>query len=227
LIAVRASADTYSGFLPWQANRNNLPPQVKPGAWIYFTPEEAAAVEALVDRLIPADELSPGGKDAGIAVYIDAQLAGDFGKDAGLYMQPPFADGLPGQGPQSPLTPAERYRKSLAALDQYCHSAYLNKAFADIPASEQDKLISRMEAGTLQFQGGVNSKAFFLLLWQNTKEGFFADPIYGGNRDMVGWKMIGFPGARYDYRNWIDKHDQPYPYPPVGLADHPNWTRPA
>ena len=74
---------------------------------------------------------------------------------------------------------------------------------------------------------GVNSKAFFQLLWQNTKEGFFADPVYGGNRNMVGWKMIGFPGARYDYRDWIDKHNQPYPLPPVGLADHPDWARPS
>jgi gluconate 2-dehydrogenase gamma chain len=226
LLAVNASAATYSGALPWQPDTNNLPPQVQPGTWTYFTPEEAASIEALVDCLIPADDLSPGGKDAGIAVYIDAQLAGDFGKDTGLYMQPPFADGLPGQGPQSPLTPAQRYRKSLAALDQYCHSAYAGKVFADIPGTEQDRIISAMEAGTLQWKG-VSSKGFFQLLWQNTKEGFFADPIYGGNRDMVGWKMIGFPGARYDYRDWVDKHNQPYPLPPVGLADHPDWARPS
>ena len=226
LFAVNASAATYSGSLPWQPDKNGLPPQVQPGTWTYFTPEEATAVEALVDRLIPADDLSPGGKDAGIAVYIDAQLSGDFGKDVGLDMKPPFADGLPGQGPQSPLTPAERYRKSLAALDQYCHGAYAGKVFADIPATEQDKIISGMEAGTLQWKG-VSSKGFFQLLWQNTKVGFFADPIYGGNRDMVGWKMIGFPGARYDYRDWVDKHNQPYPLPPVGLADHPDWARPS
>jgi gluconate 2-dehydrogenase gamma chain len=83
-----------------------------------------------------------------------------------------------------------------------------------------------MEAGTLQWKG-VSSKGFFQLLWQNTKEGFFSDPIYGGNRDMVGWKMIGFPGARYDYRDWVDNHNQPYPLPPVGLADHPDWARPS
>ena len=40
------------------------------------------------------------------------------------------------------------------------------------------------------------------------QKGFFADPIYGGNRDMVAWKMIGFPGARYDYLDWVDRHNE-------------------
>ena len=203
-----------------------MPQQVEPGGWTFFTADEAALVEALVDQLIPADELSPGGKDAGVAVYIDRQLSGDFGNDRGLYMQPPFAEGLPGQGPQSPLTPAERYRKTLSAIAQYCHSAYLGKNFAELPSTERDRIISAMEHGTLVLPG-VNSQAFFQVLWQNTKEGFFADPIYGGNRDMVGWRMIGFPGARYDYRDWIDKHNQPYPLPPIGIAAHPDWSRPA
>jgi gluconate 2-dehydrogenase gamma chain len=226
LVASRASAQTYSGSLPWLPGRTGAPAQVEPNGWTYFSPEEAAAIEALVDRLIPSDDLSPGGKDAGIAVYIDRQLSGGFGRDAGLYMKPPFADGLPGQGPQSPLTPAERYRASLAALDAYCRAAYLGKVFADIPTAEQDKLIGQMEAGKLQLRG-VSSKAFFQVLWQNTKEGFFADPVYGGNRDMVGWKMIGFPGARYDYRDWIGRHNEPYPRPPIGIAAHPDWSNPA
>jgi gluconate 2-dehydrogenase gamma chain len=210
----------------WALSWSQMPPQVRPGPWSFFTPEEAAVIEALADRLIPADDLSPGGKDAGVAVYIDRQLAGGFGQDAGLYMQPPFADGVPGQGPQSPLTPAERYRRSLAALETYCNSGYLGKSFAELQGNEQDRLISMMESGTLQLRG-VNSKAFFQLLWQNTKEGFFADPIYGGNRNMVGWKMIGFPGARYDYRDWIERHNEVFPLGPIGLADHPDWPQPS
>jgi gluconate 2-dehydrogenase gamma chain len=226
LTAVRASAATFSGALPFTPDRNTLPDAGTPGGWVYLNAAEVVALGALVDRLIPADELSPGGKDAGVVVYIDRQLGGDFGKDAGLYMSPPFAEGLPGQGPQSPLTAAERYRKSLAALDDASKSANLGKVFADLATADQDKMITAMAAGTLQLQG-VSAKGFFQLLWQNTKEGFFADPIYGGNKDMAGWKMIGFPGARYDYRDWIDKHNQPYPLPPVGLADHPEWSRPS
>ena len=65
------------------------------------------------------------------------------------------------------------------------------------------------------------------MLWQNTKEGFFADPVYGGNRDMAGWRMIGFPGARYDYRDWIFRYNEPYPLPPVGIKAHPAWSNPS
>ena len=72
--------------------------------------------------------------------------------------------------------------------------------------------------------GAVDSKAFFEILLQNTKEGFFADPVYGGNRDMAAWKMIGFPGARYDYSDWIDRHNQRYPLPPVGIMGRPAWN---
>lgn len=222
----RANAELYSGSLPWLPGRTTAPAQVEPNGWTYFTPEEVAAIEALVDRLIPADELSPSGTDVGIAVYIDRQLSGDFGRDVGMYMSPPFHEAAPNFGPQSPLTPAQRYRASLAALDAYCRSAYLGKVFADLPVTEQNKLIGQMEAGTLQLQG-VSSKAFFQVLWQNTKEGFFADPVYGGNRDMAGWRMIGFPGARYDYRDWILRYNEPYPLPPVGIKAHPAWSNPS
>jgi gluconate 2-dehydrogenase gamma chain len=125
LVGSRADAETYSGSLPWLPGRTGAPAQVEPNGWTYFTPEEVAAIEALVNRLIPSDDLSPGGKDAGIAVYIDRQLSGDFGRDVGMYMSPPFVDAPPNMGPQSPLTPAQRYRESLAALDAYCRAAYL------------------------------------------------------------------------------------------------------
>ena len=69
---------------------------------MYFTPEEGAAIEALVERLIPPDPQTPGGKDAGCAVFIDRQLAGPYGRAEGLYMRGPFADGTPQQGDQLP-----------------------------------------------------------------------------------------------------------------------------
>jgi gluconate 2-dehydrogenase gamma chain len=59
---------------------------------------------------------------------------------------------------------------------------------------------------------------------KDVPEGFFSDPIHGGNRDMAGWKMIGFPGIRYDYRDWISRHNERYPYPPVGIGGRADWT---
>jgi gluconate 2-dehydrogenase gamma chain len=207
-----------------RSRQANPPQPVSPVGWEFFTAEEGAAVEALVDRLIPPDPETPGAKDAGVAVYIDRQLAGPYGTSAALYMRPPFAEGTPQQGPQSPMTPATRYRRSLAALDRHCRAAFANKPFREIPDERKDALLGELQHNTTQLEG-VSGKGFFELLLRNTKEGFFADPVYGGNRDLVGWKMIGFPGARYDYRDWVERHSQRYPLPPVGITGRPEWTQ--
>jgi gluconate 2-dehydrogenase gamma chain len=219
-------AGVVQGSLPWEQNAGAPPAEVRPGPWTYFTAEEGAAVEALVDRLIPPDPQTPGGKDAGCAVFIDRQLAGPYGTAEGLYMRGPFVDGTPQQGDQSPLSPAARYRQALAALDKYCRATYAGKSFTQIPDNEKDRLLSGLEKGQAHLEG-TNGRAFFELLLQNTREGFFADPVYGGNRNMVGWKMIGYPGSRYDYRDWVERHNERYPLPPVGISGRPEWVRKA
>ncbi len=221
--AVTARAATISGGMPWAPNQADPPTPAGPGSWRYFTAEEGAAVEALVDRLIPPDPDTPGGKDAGCAVFIDRQLAGPYGTSRGLYMRPPFHDGTPQQGLQSPLTPAGRYRAALAALDQHCRTAFVGKTFAQLTGDQQDQIIHGLESAALPLPG-TSGRAFFELLIKDTQQGFLADPIYGGNRDMAAWKMIGFPGARYDYRDWIDRHNEPYPHPPIGIGAHPDWN---
>jgi gluconate 2-dehydrogenase gamma chain len=219
-----ASALVLQGSLPWSPNAGSPPTPVRPGPWVYFTAEEGAAVEALVDRLIPPDPQTPGGKDAGCAVFIDRQLAGPYGTAERWYMRGPFVDGTPQQGNQSPLTPAARYRQALAALDKHCRTAYAGKSFAQLPDSEKDKLLSGLDKGEVQLEG-ANGRAFFELLLQNTQEGFFADPVYGGNRNMVAWKMIGYPGARYDYRDWVERHNERYPRPPLSIGGRTEWLR--
>lgn len=224
--ATSASALEVKGSLPRPPNAGTPPTPVQPGPWIYFTAEEAAAIEALVDRLIPPDPQTPGGKDAGCAVFIDRQLAGPYGKAEGLYMRGPFADGTPQQGNQSSLTPAARYRQGLAALDKYCRATYAGKPFPQLADNEKDKVLSGMEKDEVRLEG-VSGRAFFEQLLQNTQEGFFADPVYGGNRNMAAWKMIGYPGARYDYRDWVERHNEHYPLPPVSIGGRPDWVRKA
>src|SRR5579863_4093198 len=119
-----AAARSVSGALPWEAFAGEPPRPVNPLGWYFFTPGEAATVEAIVDRLIPADHLTPGGKDCGCAVFIDRQLAGSFGQASRLYTKPPFAKGLPTQGYQGDLAPAGRYRLGLRALDDYTNTTY-------------------------------------------------------------------------------------------------------
>ncbi len=183
-------------------------------------------MEAIADRLIPPDPDTPGGKDAGCAIYIDRQLAGPYGRSEGLYMRPPFLEGTKEQGAQSPDTPAQRYRKGLAALDAACRAANLGKAFRELDAAAQDSVLARVETGELKLEG-VNGVGFFELLLTDTKQGFLTDPVYGGNRDMAGWRMIGFPGARYDYSDWIGRHNERYPLPPVSIGGRADWQRKA
>ncbi|MFA6267556.1 MAG: gluconate 2-dehydrogenase subunit 3 family protein [Pseudolabrys sp.] len=222
-IASAAYAQTITGKLPWQPFAGE-PPKPSIAGWYFFRPDEARALEAIVDRLIPADDLSIGGKDAGCAAYIDRQMAGSFGDSSRLYTKGPFLPGLPTQGYQGEATPAMRYRSGLAAIDAYLRKAMNNRGFAQLTAAEQDEFLKSLEAGKIDL-GKINGAGFFNLVLQNTMEGFFADPVYGGNRDMVSWKMIGFPGARYDYRDHVTKHNQPYPLGPVSIGGSPDWSR--
>jgi gluconate 2-dehydrogenase gamma chain len=218
------NATVIKGALPWKPGAADPPDIVTPGGWKYFATQEAATVEALVDRLIPADDLSPGGKDCGCAVYIDRQLAGPYGRFEGWYMSGPFQDGTKQQGPQSPVTPAQQYRTALAAFDVACRAKFSNHAFVDLNDAQKDEAIKGLEDGSLKLDG-IDGQTFFRLVLTDTQTGFLADPIYGGNRNLASWKMIGFPGAHYDYRDWIDRHNERVTLPTVGISNHPNWSQ--
>lgn len=217
-----AHARIIKGSLPWMPSAGDPPIPVLPGPWTYFTVDEGATIEALVDRLIPPDSRIPGGKDAGCAVFIDRQLAGPYGRAGGLYMKPPFMPGAATQGYQMADTPATRYRTGLKALADYVKATFAGKPFHELALTDQDKVLAGLETGSIALKG-VKSTEFFELLLQDTQEGFFADPIYGGNRDMSGWKLIGFPGARYDYRDWVERHNEVYPLPPVSIMGRSDW----
>jgi gluconate 2-dehydrogenase gamma chain len=220
--ASAARADTILGQLPWVPNAGNPPVPVTAGPWLFFTEDEGRAMEAMVDRIIPPDPQTPGGKDSGCAVFLDRQLAGPYGRQEGLYVRPPFESGLKNQGEQSAAGPAQQYRTALAALDSACKSRH-GKVFAQLAASEQDAVLHELESGVLKLDG-VDGQAFFEQAIKDTQMGFFADPVYGGNRDMVAWKMIGFPGARYNYLDWINRHNERFPLPPVAITGRAEWT---
>ena len=218
-----ARAGIVQGAIPWAPAAGAPPATVLPGSWHFFTPREGRAMEALVDRLIPPDPGTPGGKDVGCAVYIDRQLAAAFGRWEGHYLAGPVRRGTKEQGPQGTLDPATQYRRALAALDAHCEAAFGGRTFADLDDADKDRAVAALESGEVR-AGPLDTKAFFPVLIKNVREGFFADPIYGGNRDMAGWKMIGFPGARYDYSDWIERHNERYPLPPVSIAGAPSWS---
>lgn len=191
----------------------------KGGAMRVFTKEsDHRTLTAVFDRLMPADELGPSASQAGCIEFLDAQLAGPFGEGASLYRDKPFdpAQDKMMQTPQFIATPRERYETGLAALEAYARK-HDNASFADLQPNRIDEILTAMETSQLDLGPDINTKAFFELMLMNVREGYFADPIYGGNKDMAGWKMIGFPGARYDYRQYADRTGEHLGLEPVSL----------
>lgn len=181
-----------------------------------FSPDEWRFLLAACDRLIPEDETGPGALAANVPIFIDRQMGGDFGHARDWYMQGPFAeDPSPLMGYQSPLTPAEVYHLGIEATDAWCRD-HDGAPFADLSPERKDAVLQGLSDGKIAFTG-VSARSFFDFLLHNTKEGFFADPIHGGNKHLIGWTMIGFPGARAAYLEWAEVHNRKYPLGPVSL----------
>lgn len=219
-----ADGRTIHGTVPWAPGEAAPPtPVSETGPYVYFTPEEASFIESAVARLIPADDLGPGARELGCPLFLDRQLAGPYGQALRWYMQGPWAKGTATQGYQSRMTPAQLYRAAIRAINAHCHATFEKINFAELNPEDQDKVLGELEEGKIELDQ-VDAKAFFKQLLLNTREGFFADPLYGGNKDMTAWKMIGFPGARYDYRDYVAKHGEKFPLPPVSLRGRPAWN---
>jgi gluconate 2-dehydrogenase gamma chain len=186
----------------------------------FLNESERRFLLAAVDRLIPADERWPGAGEAGVVNYIDLQMAGAWGRGETMYRHGPFRKGTSTQGYQLEYTPAELFRRSILAIN--AHFASQPKSFDQLPAEEKDAYLSSLEKGDIDLDG-VPSSTFFDFLLQHTVEGFFSDPIYGGNKNKIAWKMIGFPGAYADYHDLIDKHGVEFHREPLSIADGPGY----
>ena len=174
-------------------------------------------MDAIAARLIPADDLGPGAKEAGVTQFLDGQLAGAWGAGEQFYRQGPFEKGTPEQGYQLSFTPAEMFRRGLAALDAATRKQ-AGKPYAELDAAQQDAWLHDMQAGKPDFSP-LPSDVFFQALLDATIEGFFSDPLYGGNADMVGWKLVGFPGAYASFSNDIERHGVIWAGKPVSIAN--------
>jgi gluconate 2-dehydrogenase gamma chain len=193
-------------------------PAPEPDQFVTLTAPEAAFIVAVVDSLIPADELSPSGSECGVAVFIDRQLGSAWGGGAKMYRNGPFHKGKPEQGYQLPLTPREFFAAGIAATNAWTRHTY-GRDFDLLSAAERVQALTAMEDGKAEFRD-FSSRAFFNQLLAITMQGFFADPIYGGNRNKVAWKMIGFPGLPAVYADKIDAYrDKRYVAEPQSIAD--------
>jgi gluconate 2-dehydrogenase gamma chain len=193
------------------------PPDYTAPAQGFLNTDEKAFVEAAVARIIPADDLGPGAKEAGVADFIDRQLAGPYGLAETWYMQGPWQPGTEQQGYQLRLAPAQLYRAAIAQIDRHLKQSQGNRGFAQLDPKAQDDFLHALEKADVKISGDLG-KEFFEMLVVNTIEGFLADPIYGGNKDFIGWKLVGFPGPRYNYVAQIGQFGKKFDMPFVSIA---------
>lgn len=183
----------------------------------FFNAEEWAFVMAATARIIPSDGKGPGALEARVPVFIDKQMADPWGQGDHWYRQAPFNRDAPRYtGYQAEPSPAEAYRIAIPKINEWCKAQY-GAIFAELPAEKQDEALKRIEKDEVEI-AELRSGDFFSFLLQNTKEGYFADPQYGGNYDMAAWVYIGFPGARASFLEWVEKDNVPYKLGPVSLS---------
>lgn len=183
----------------------------------YFNDAEWAFVKVVVAHLIPADDLGPGALEAGVPEFIDRQLETPWGHGKLWYMQGPFNPEADANfGYQNNMTPRDIYRHGVADCDAWCRKNRDGKTFTQLDKSGQEEVLHMLDDKKIDLPN-VPTKLFFTYLLNNSREGFLADPIYGGNKGMVGWKLIGFPGARADFMDWIEQPNKPYPLGPVSI----------
>jgi gluconate 2-dehydrogenase gamma chain len=190
----------------------------EPEAYLTLTAPEAAFLSAAVDAFIPADELTPSGSECGVVTFIDRQLASAWGGGAKMYRQGPFRKAKAEYGYQLPLTPRQFFEAGIVAVNAWTRKVH-GKDFDRLPAKERDDALKALEQGKAEL-GDFDGKPFFEALLQITMEGFFADPIYGGNRNKAAWRMIGFPGLPAVYSHLIEQYrNKRYVVEPQSIAD--------
>jgi len=171
----------------------------------FFTEKEARTVIAACERIFPSDESGPGATQAGVMIYIDRQLAGPYGTDKYRYTQPPFVESVAEHGYQGKENPRQIYRAGIHEL---------GTDFVDLKATEQDERLKAIE-----------TTYFFRLLRTHTIEGMFCDPMHGGNADLIGWQMLGYPGPQMSYREQVGKYNgiayRPKPQSLEQIMGHP------
>jgi gluconate 2-dehydrogenase gamma chain len=193
-------------------------PPAESRGWLTLNMDEVAFLSAVADSMIPADELSPSGTDCGVPVFIDRQLASAWGAGAKMYRAGPFHEGVPEQGYQLSLTPREFFAVGILAANDWTRRTY-GKEFDRLEPAERIAALKSMEQGSAATHD-IDLKEFFQRLLAITMEGFFSDPLYGGNRNKASWRMLGFPGLPATYADKMDQYrNKRYIAEPQSIVD--------
>jgi gluconate 2-dehydrogenase gamma chain len=197
--SVVAGSVAGAGLLP-DASAQNLdqqqdaPIHATGGGHTFFNAQDAATIAAFTERLMPGAPGKPGARDAAVLNYIDLALSGAYAE-----LQ-------------------DFYRRGLAQLDAYCRTTY-KETFVRLDAARQDAVVTALEQGKATGFAWPAAQAFFETVRTHTIEGMFADPVYGGNKDFNGWKLVGFPGGQAVYTATDLQNKQAFARAPIiGLS---------
>lgn len=216
-IAGAAAAETMQGMhhaMPTPpAPGEDLPP-----VYEFLNGDEAAFIEAAVDTFIPSDEIGPGALELGVATFIDGQLNSGYGRGDRMYLQGPFIEGTPQQGYQLRMTPSELMRNGILDVNAKVREKY-KVPFDALSNEDRVAVLTQLERHELELPT-VPVAIFFNLLYDLTMQGYFSDPLYGGNKGKASWKMIGFPGIGGMYADKIEAYrNKRYMTEPMSIQD--------
>lgn len=213
-----------------QTKSNKNTADLQDARMFFSRKEDFEVLEAATERIFPEDDNGPGAIELGVPYFIDKQLAGQWGMNAKAYMRDPFDQGKQvqdyehqdvdqdKQGPNSSTrapSPTPRYQTRLNRGDVFVQGLRrlekesqdkFDKKFVDAEGDQQDEIFADFEKGKIHMKG-VEGITFFNLLRQTTLEGVYADPVYGGNKNMQAWVMKEYPGPRAAYINEIESKD--------------------
>jgi len=183
----------------------------------FFNADEWRFVHAVCERLIPADEHGPSAIEAGVPEFLDRHMQTPYAAGDIWYMQGPFLEASSDFGYQGRLPLRDILRVGMRAFDTHARNTFGGKTFAELEPAQQEGMLRDADGNKLKLDD-ISAKVFFNNLLAETRNGYFADPSHGGNRDMGPWKMIGYPGMRGDYLDWVEVRDRPYSLPAVDLS---------
>lgn len=184
----------------------------------FLNGDEAAFIESVVDTFIPKDDVGPGALELGVATFIDGQLNSGYGRGDRMYLQGPFIEGTPEQGYQLRMTPSELVRNGILDLNAYLREKH-KSTFDGLSNDDRVAVLTQLEKREIQLPT-VPTAMFFSLLYDLTMQGYFADPLYGGNKGKASWKMIGFPGIGAMYADKIEAYrNKKYMSEPLSIQD--------
>ena len=220
------------------------PPQQLPstGTLGFFTTDEVQTLNALFGRMMPGTPADPGAVEAGVVEFLDVKLTSYEGFWEPTYREPPFAESATGGAPtgvtqrdgrtvvlvqqseldrygfQSNGSPRELWRMGLMALDQFTQRTRGGR-FRDLSPSDQDSVLDDLSKSPQPDEFSMfKGVSFFKTARNEIIEGMFSDPVYGGNKNFAGWRLIGYPGAQRGYTAQ-DMLDETHMRQPQSITD--------